>query len=201
MAALSVSYAFGEGIGRLACISFGCCYGKPLSVCHPLIQHLFRKRNFIFSGKTKKIAYANGWDGEPVLPIQAVTAVIYCGAGIAGVYLFLNGFYAAAFLESLIITQVWRSISEIFRADFRGDRKISAYQVMSLSAVIYAVVMVLLQSEASTATPNVLRGMGYLWHPAVILALQLLWAFVFLYTGRSRVTGSLVSFHVIRERI
>ena len=35
LAALAVAYAFGEGIGRLACISFGCCYGKPLDGCPP----------------------------------------------------------------------------------------------------------------------------------------------------------------------
>ena len=29
LAALTAGYAFGEGLGRLACISFGCCYGKP----------------------------------------------------------------------------------------------------------------------------------------------------------------------------
>lgn len=28
LAAAAIAYAFGEGIGRLACISFGCCYGK-----------------------------------------------------------------------------------------------------------------------------------------------------------------------------
>ncbi len=30
MAALMIAYAFGEGLGRLACISFGCCYGVSL---------------------------------------------------------------------------------------------------------------------------------------------------------------------------
>ena len=29
LAAMSIAYAVGEGVGRLACISFGCCYGKP----------------------------------------------------------------------------------------------------------------------------------------------------------------------------
>jgi hypothetical protein len=38
LAAIAIAYAVGEGIGRLACISFGCCYGKPLSACHPLLQ-------------------------------------------------------------------------------------------------------------------------------------------------------------------
>ena len=76
MAALAISYSYGEGMGRLACISFGCCYGKQLSQCAPFLQTLFGKRNFIFSGKTKKIAYESGLDGEHVVPVQAVTSVL-----------------------------------------------------------------------------------------------------------------------------
>ena len=30
LAAVAIAYAFGEAFGRLACISFGCCYGKQL---------------------------------------------------------------------------------------------------------------------------------------------------------------------------
>lgn len=201
MAALSTAYAFGEGIGRLACISFGCCYGRPLAACHPLIQRLFLKRSFVFSGKTKKIAYADGWDGERIVPIQAITAVIYCGSGIVGVYLFLKGFYTAAFFETLLITQLWRAVSEVFRADYRGGHKISAYQIMAMAAVGYAALVAVFQPVAKIPAPDVLLGLGYLWHPAAILSLQALWVAVFLYTGRSRVTGSALSFHVIQDRI
>src|SRR5690606_20826925 len=28
LAAMAIAYVLGEGLGRLACISFGCCYGK-----------------------------------------------------------------------------------------------------------------------------------------------------------------------------
>ena len=42
LAALAVGYAFGEGIGRLACISYGCCYGKPLRTCGPRVKKIFR---------------------------------------------------------------------------------------------------------------------------------------------------------------
>jgi prolipoprotein diacylglyceryltransferase len=28
LAAVMICYTLGEGLGRLACISFGCCYGK-----------------------------------------------------------------------------------------------------------------------------------------------------------------------------
>ena len=82
LAALSISYALGEGLGRLACISFGCCYGKPLSESHPLLRRVLDERSFIFRGKTKKIAYAGHMDGVKVVPIQAITAILYVGAGL-----------------------------------------------------------------------------------------------------------------------
>ncbi|GBC61875.1 diacylglyceryl transferase [Desulfonema ishimotonii] len=202
LAALSIAYAFGEGVGRLACISFGCCYGKPLSQCHPLLQRLFRKYHFVFSGETKKIAYADGLDGEKVVPIQAVTSILYCGSGILGVWLFLKGWYFTAFFETLVITQCWRTISEFFRADFRGDRKISAYQIMGVVAIFYAAAIALIfPGNPSVRHADIVAGLGCLWHPGMILALQALWAAIFIFTGRSSVTASSLSFHVVRDRI
>lgn len=201
LAAVSIAYAFGEGFGRLACISFGCCYGKPLSQCRPYLQKIFEKTSFIFSGKTKKIAYAHGLDGQKVIPIQAVTAVIYCTSGLTGVYLFLKGFYFAAFLETLVVTQIWRLLSEFFRADYRGNGKISAYQIMGALAVLYGIFILFLFPVSAPQNANILNGLRYLWNPGLIIAFQCLWAGIFLFNGRSRVTGSSLSFHVIRERI
>jgi hypothetical protein len=31
LAAVMIAYTFGEALGRLACISFGCCYGVSIS--------------------------------------------------------------------------------------------------------------------------------------------------------------------------
>lgn len=202
LAALSIGYAFGEGIGRLACISFGCCYGKPLCRCHSRIRKLFEKHSFVFLGATKKISYADGLEGERVIPIQALTAVIYCGWGVIGVYLFLKGFYFAAFFTTLVVTQAWRTVSEFFRADYRGGGKISAYQTMGLLSILYALLIIFFFSHSSVSRPaEVATGLGYLWRPEMLLSLQVLWIAVFLHTGRSRVTGSSLSFHVIRQRI
>ena len=88
-AAIAIAYAFGEGLGRMACISFGCCYGKPLSTSSGLLKRMFAGRGFVFFGSTKKIAYAGGLEATEVIPIQAVTAVLYTGCGLiaAGMYL------------------------------------------------------------------------------------------------------------------
>lgn len=201
LAAVCIAYSLGEGFGRLACISFGCCYGKVLSQCHPCLKKLFEKRHFIFSGKTKKIAYAHGLDGKEVIPVQAVTAVIYCTSGLIGIYLFLKGSCIAAFLETLAITQIWRIVSEFFRADYRGEGKVSAYQIMGGLAVLYGLTLPFIFPMSEAETADVLTGLAYLWNPGAIIFLQCLWLGIFLYNGRSKVTGSCLSFHVIRERI
>src|SRR5205085_1755107 len=90
-AAVAICYAFGEGIGRLACISFGCCYGKPVEACSPLLRWLFKHFYFVYSGATKKIAYASHLEGRKVVPVQALTGFIFVGVGLAAMALFLAG--------------------------------------------------------------------------------------------------------------
>jgi hypothetical protein len=201
LAAGFISYAIGEGTGRLACVSFGCCYGKPLSESRPYLQKLFKKRNFVFSGKTKKIAYAGGLDGEKVLPIQAVTSIIYTACGLTGIYIFLKGYYCASFLLTISVTQLWRLISELFRADYRGGGKISSYQVMSIIAIPYSVFILFIFPAPPIQTPDLMAGLQSLWHPAMIISLQCLWAATFLFSGRSNVTRAAMSFHVIDDEI
>lgn len=201
LAAISIAYAFGEGFGRLACISFGCCYGKPVSECHPMIQRLFEHRHFVFSGKTKKIAYAHRLDGEKVIPIQAITSVIYCGFGLIGIALFLMKLYFTAFFIPLVVTQVWRLISEFFRADYRGDRKISAYQIMGVISVFYGIAILFIFPSSTVHSVSILNGLKAVWNPVIILFLQFLWISIFWYTGRSQVTRSITSFHVVDDRI
>ncbi|MBN1141914.1 MAG: prolipoprotein diacylglyceryl transferase [Deltaproteobacteria bacterium] len=201
LAAIVVAYCFGEGLGRLACISFGCCYGKPLSQCHPLIQRLFSRRCFVFSGKTKKIAYAGGLEGERVLPVQALTAILYVAAGLSGAGLFLASRFAEAFLLGLFVTQLWRFFSEFLRADYRGEGKISVYQVLNAVGLAYAVVTAVFFGSEMKQGPDLASGFAAFWNPLMIPALQGLWLTIFIYTGRSEVTGARLSFHVHGNRI
>ncbi|HEX9078267.1 MAG TPA: prolipoprotein diacylglyceryl transferase family protein [Desulfuromonadaceae bacterium] len=200
-AAIAIAYAFGEGLGRLACISFGCCYGKPLSASSGWPAYLFGGRCFVFSGSTKKIAYAGNLEGAEVIPIQAVTAVLYSGCGLTAAWLFLASHHTAAFLIATITTQGWRSLSETMRADYRGEGRISAYQVMGAIGVAYAIGVAWLLSEPSLGRPDLSAGIANLWNPAIILFLQGIWMVIFLYTGRSTVTGATLSFHVHEDRI
>ncbi len=200
LSALCVAYAYGEGLGRLACISFGCCYGKPLHHCSPFVQSVFSGFYLVFSGRTKKIAYASGLEGEKVLPVQIMTAALYSVAALFGTWLFLNGYYGAAFLETLIVTQVWRFVSEFFRADFRGGLKITPYQLMALGGTAYALAIVFL-SPASVGLPILQTGLNALWNPWMIFLIESVWVVAFVYTGRSVVTGAEISFHVHENKI
>ena len=201
LAAISIAYAFGEGLGRLACVSFGCCYGKPLSACHPKVARLVAPVALTFTGKTKKIAYASSLDGVKVLPVQGATYVLYCTAGLASTLLFLRADYAAAFLVALCVTQGWRVISEFVRDDHRGVGRLSAYQVMGMVSICYGFGMVHLFGAEACEPPLLARGFAGLWSPGPLLLLQLLWVVIFLYTGLSRVTAATMSFHVNAEKI
>jgi prolipoprotein diacylglyceryltransferase len=200
LAAVGIAYAFGEGLGRLACISFGCCYGKPLSACRPLLRKLFSRQHFAFHGATRKIAYAGNLEGEPVLPIQALTALLYTGSALAGTYLFLLGKTAVAFVLMILITQGWRVLSETQRADYRGKNRLSAYQVMGVLAVPYALLCVPVFPDLPRSM-RLLSGLESFWQPGTLIFLQSLWLMLFVYTGRSTVTGAHLSFHVYRDRI
>jgi hypothetical protein len=201
MAALAVSYAFGEGTGRLSCISFGCCYGKPLRHLSPVLQRVFGKYCFVFEGKTKKISYAAGLDGERVVPIQAFTAVTHCCLGLLGFLLFLKGSITAAFLITTAGTQLWRFASEFLRADFRGGGTLSAYQLMNLVVVIHTLLVCAVFPVPDMPTPSLKTGVQAIWNPAVLLFFQGLWLVIFFFTGRSRVTGATLSFHVMNGKI
>ncbi len=201
LAAMSIAYTLGEGLGRLGCISFGCCYGKPLKDCHPLLQKFFARKNFIFHGATKKVAYEGRLLGERLIPIQAVTCVVYTGGALAGAFLFLFGCFTEALLLTVILTQLWRIFSETLRADFRGFGRISAYQKMGMISTLYMLVVTFCIPAPHYIEPEIVNGLDKLWNPALILTLQLVWAVSFLVFGRSTVTTASVSFDLVRKHI
>lgn len=201
LAALGIAYAMGEGLGRLACISFGCCYGKPVSACGPLAQRLFSRFHFVFTGANKKIAYASGLNGQAVVPIQAITAILYVTTAILGTVLFVVGAYVAVFLLTVIVTQGWRVYSEMLRADYRGDNSFSAYQWMGVVGIVYVVAVSLICSPATVPLAQIGLGVRALWNPLVILVFQAVWLTLFWYTGKSSVTGALLSFHIHPEKV
>jgi hypothetical protein len=201
LAAASIAYAYGEGFGRLSCISFGCCYGKNVEQLSQPLRRIFESVNFVFAGSTKKVAYEGNLEGVHVVPIQAITAVIYTITALAGTYLYLESYFVTALMLTIVLTQAWRVLSEILRADLRGGARIlSAYQVMAILVIIYHF-LVLLIFEAATSSADLLNGLNSLWNPMALLLCQAHWLAIFLITGRSMVTGSTLSFFVHQDRI
>ena len=201
MAAIAIAYSIGEGLGRLACISFGCCYGKPLSDCPPSIVRFLGKYVFVFYGKMKKIAYESGLDGERVVPVQGITALLYVTIGLFAIWLFLKGLFGSALILTMISTQCWRVLSETLRADYRGHRKFTAYQIMALVSMPYVVLTTGLFNGLPSPAPDIKTGVEALWDPAVILFLQIAGLVTFLLTGRSMVTASTISFRILKDKI
>jgi prolipoprotein diacylglyceryltransferase len=201
LAAAAIAYTFGEGIGRLACISFGCCYGRPLSELPPWTQRLFARWHFTFQGDTKKIAYASGMNGVKVLPVQGITAILYAIIGLGAVALYAAGAFATAFVVAMVGTQSWRAFSETLRADYRGGGRVSVYQWMALITSVYAVILAVVAVPGAAQTVDLAAGVRALWDPLALLALQALWIAIFIFTGRSSVTEASVAFRVLRERV
>jgi hypothetical protein len=200
LAAIAIAYALGEGSGRLACISFGCCYGKPLADLSPRWRRWLAPVSVVYYGHTKKIAYADGLVAQKVVAVQAITAVLYTAAGTAGMLLFLQGSIHPAYLLCVGVTQVWRFLSEFLRADYRGSGRISAYQMMALFAAVYAVGISVWVPSAHMAV-DIFQGLLLLWNPSIIILCQIQWIGIFFYMGRSQVTGSRISFLVHKDRI
>lgn len=201
MAALAVAYLLGEGIGRLACLSFGCCYGKPLSELGLRARKLLTPFAATFHGETKKIAYASGLAGVEVVPIQAITSFLSVHIGLVAMYLFLEGYFRAAFLLAALFALAWRILSEYWRADYRGEGKFSAYQQMTLLGIGYCALLAFYGGSSAGSRTDLGAGLASLWNPAALLFFQALWLLLFLYTGVSSVTGARLAFHVRREKI
>ncbi len=201
LAAMSIAYTLGEGLGRLGCISYGCCYGKPIEQSGRLLRFFFSRLHFIFHGDNKKVAYEGKLHGQKLIPIQAITCLLYTAGALCGSWLFLKGSFVTALVLTMALTQLWRIISETMRADFRGLGKISVYQKMGVVSVFYVALLCLFMKEAPVIVPDVAGGIDVLWNPAVIFGLQILWLVFFLFFGRSTVTTSKVSFVLLKENI
>jgi hypothetical protein len=200
LAAAAIAYAFSEALGRMACLSFGCCYGKPLRETGPRLARLFSRFPLVFYGNTKKVAYASGMANQPLVPVQTITAVVFTAAGLIGLSFFLTGHFRVAAVIPAVATWGWRALSELLRADHRGHSRLSVYQVMALIAIAYLAVMIAVL-PGDGPMPNVMAGLSLLGSAGIIVLLEALWVGLFLFYGRSRVTGSVMSFHVVTERV
>lgn len=194
LAAASISYALGEGIGRLACLSFGCCYGKPMKHAPPWMQSLLGFWQHRYHGKLKKITFAGNMEGVTVIPVQAMGSIVLTVLALLSCSLFFHGDFTSALLLSLIGSQVWRIYSETLRADYRGGlTQFSAYQGMAAISCVYVVAVALVLPPETDTHASALTGLAALWHPGTILLLQTIGVGMFLFAGTSTITQSTVT--------
>ncbi|WP_447970985.1 prolipoprotein diacylglyceryl transferase family protein [Nitrospira sp. M1] len=199
-ATLWISLAFGEGVGRLACLSYGCCYGKPLSQAGPFAHKLFSHVHLQFTGPNKKASYESNLESVPLIPIQAMTALVNTFTGIIGMHMFLNAEFTMAIAWTAIVTQGWRIVSEFMRADYRGQGTWSSYQIMALAGIAYTIGLLPLWPHEPISTIDIMNGLHILWTPEFFFLYQILWVLIFFFTGRSQVTGSSIEFYVHPDR-
>lgn len=203
LTALALAYVLGEAIGRLACLSFGCCYGRPLADLPPRFQRLFRDWPAVFTSPTHKAVYESGFRNEPLIPVQLIAAAGNGVLATIGLFLFLETHYKAAFLTTAAGTQLLRFGLEYLRADYRGAmKKVSPYQILSLSGIPYVIlVAMILDKPAATPCPVLSAGAAALWTPAAILLIQGIGLVACFYFGISRVTTSTINFGVRNDRV
>lgn len=197
VSAVAVAYPIGEGIGRLACVSFGCCYGRPIDGAAPWLRRLFAARPAVIVGPTRKAAYAGRCAGVPLIPVPALSACVLSFAGVVAVPLFLAGSLRAAAVVALAIAFPWRFASEFLRADYRGGKhsRLSAYQWMAVFSAAYSV-PVLAMLPAGRHLPTVGRGLALVTSPLFWVALVGLGGIVFAYLGVSEITTAVIELKV-----
>lgn len=199
LAAMSIAYVLGEGIGRLACLSFGCCYGKPVHQSAPWLQRCCALSDHRYFGHTRKAAFAGNLEGVRVVPVQSATCIAYTLLALASTSLFFHQQHTTALLLSLLGSQCWRLASEQWRADFRGAQKyLSPYQWMSVIACVYIVAVSAWLPESSMTT-DAAHGIAALWTPEVIITLQVITLAIFFYTGSSTITEAHIRFDLVPD--
>ncbi len=193
----SASYVLGESIGRLACLSFGCCYGKPISQCTSLQRALYGPSATVYRGRMKKIAYASNLDGEPVVAVQSIACVLLFALFVVVVWLLWRGHAPFALVAAISGSQLWRAYSETLRADFRGRDGFTVYQGMALIGAMLAPVYAwLLPSSAAPLVPQAALGWKSVLTVEVLLACQLLGLGILAFMGRSYITSARLDFQL-----
>ena len=86
-------------------------------------------------------------------------------------------------------------------ADYRGDGRVSAYQIMSMVAMVYALSIGFWLTDIPAHPASIALGLQSLWDPGTLLFLQLLWIVSFVYMGRSSVTEARMEIHLCNDKI
>ncbi|MCX8097611.1 MAG: hypothetical protein N3F11_01115 [Casimicrobiaceae bacterium] len=198
VACAAACYVLGESIGRLACLSFGCCYGKPIAQCTPLQRALYGPTATVYRGRMKKIAYESNLAEEPVVAVQSIACVLLFALFVIAVWLLWRGWVAASLIVAVSGSQLWRAYSETLRADFRGREGFTAYQGMAVVAALLAPLYAWwLQVEPGfRPVADARAGWTAVFRIEVLLTCQALGLAMLYLMGRSYVTSARLDFEL-----
>jgi hypothetical protein len=201
IAAATLSYCLGEAIGRLGCLSFGCCYGKQLNEAGPIERLIYGSTATVYRGPLKKISYASNLEATPVIAVQSVASVVLLTLFLIGLWLFWLRCFATAFVVTLVGSQIWRLYSETLRADYRGGAKFTTYQKMAAATALVTLLISFTLAGIAPVSVNAMRGFEALVRIDVLLALQMLFVGIVWFMGRSTVTGAHLQMRLFRDRL
>ncbi len=201
LASAGLAYVLGEAIGRLGCLSFGCCYGRPITAVGAMQRALYGAAATTYRGPLKKISYASNLENTPVVPVQSIASIVLFTLFLIGLWLYWQQQFTACALLSIWGSQIWRLYSETLRANYRGGGKFSAYQWMAVATCIIATISVGTLANDAAVQPRFATGWANLGQLEVFIALQALALGIVWFMGRSQVTGALVNLRLFRERL
>jgi len=198
ISAMAIGYIFGEGVGRIGCLSFGCCYGKSVDELKSRILKKFFSRFYtIYTGRLKKAQYASNLCNKKTVPVQSIGIILYNFTGLIGVYLFLKGNFYGALIVTVFVSQIYRFFSEFLRDDYRGEGKISPYQKMALLNVIVVLIYsVIFKNNGYSPLIDLNYALQKIFEIKTIIFFILIFAITFIYTGVSTATYSIVTFRL-----
>lgn len=190
LTALTTSYTFGEGLGRLACISFGCCYGKPAER-YPKLPKILKIK---FFSETKKAVYDSNYKNLELINIQGIVVCLFTILAILSVILIMLEKFKIALLISFTMPAIVRFFSEFFRDDNRGiNYKLSTYQFFSLILVIYSLIFLYIFKPLET---KIYIKSTIFFSNTELIILTALFFTTLIHSGVSKVTASKISFNL-----
>lgn len=188
LSSLATSYTFGEGLGRLACISFGCCYGKPAER-YPYLPNFLKIK---FLSHTRKAVYDSNYKNLELINIQGIVVCLFTLLSLVSFILIMLEKYEIAFITSFTIPATIRFFSEFFRDDNRGfSHKISLYQFFSILLVIYSILVLYLFNPLEVKISLIHK---IYFSNLDLIFLVITFIMTLLHSGISKVTGSEIKF-------
>ncbi len=195
LSTMSVSFLLGESIGRLGCISFGCCYGKKVEeVNNTFLKKVFNNFNTVYYGDLKKASYASNLNGIKTVPIQAMSVLINLILSFIGQLLFLESNYTLSLVITILGNQLFRFFAEFLRADYRGSDTITIYQKMSIINIAIITLIIYIFPSNKGILLDIQRGINYVFEYKVFIAILFVFFISFFYTGISTATYSITKF-------